>query len=120
VIFLDDGDMVVLTSEGVRITGIDGIPVHKDVRTVSWNPSMAEKGGFKHFMLKEIYEQPRAIADTLVGRLSPESGKVNLEEFGMTEKEMRDIEKIFIVACGTSTTQPSWQIYDRGACEDSR
>jgi len=102
VIFLDDGDMVVLTSEGVRITGIDGIPVHKDVRTVSWNPSMAEKGGFKHFMLKEIYEQPRAIADTLVGRLSPESGKVNLEEFGMTEKEMRDIEKIFIVACGTS------------------
>ncbi len=102
VIYLDDGEMVVLSPDGVKITGSDGDPVHKDVKTVSWSPSMAEKGGFKHFMLKEINEQPRAIADTLMGRLNAESGKVNLAEFGMDEKEVQAIDKIFIVACGTS------------------
>jgi len=102
VIFLDDGEMVVLTDKGARITGLDGQPVQKDIRSVSWSPSMAEKGGYKHFMLKEIYEQPRAIADTLRGRLSMESGKVNLEEFGMKNAELKAIERIFIVACGTS------------------
>jgi glucosamine--fructose-6-phosphate aminotransferase (isomerizing) len=102
VIFLDDGEMVVLTDRGVEITRADGIPVNKEVRTVSWSPSMAEKGGFKHFMLKEIYEQPRAIADTVRGRLNAESGEVNLEEFGLTEAEIKTVEKIFIVACGTS------------------
>lgn len=102
VIYLDDGEMVILSPDGVKITGIDGAPVHKDVMTVSWSPSMAEKGGFKHFMLKEINEQPRAIADTLMGRLNAEIGKVNLAEFGIEEEEMRAIEKIFIVACGTS------------------
>ncbi len=102
VIFLDDGEMVVLTDKGARITGLDGQPVRKDIRSVSWSPSMAEKGGYKHFMLKEIYEQPRAIADTLRGRLSMESGEVNLEEFGMKNAELKAIERIFIVACGTS------------------
>ena len=102
VIYLDDGEMVILSDEGVRIMTIDGNPVHKDVKTVSWSPSMAEKGGFKHFMLKEINEQPRAIADTLMGRLNAESGKVNLAEFGMDEKEALTFEKILIVACGTS------------------
>jgi len=102
VIFLDDGEMVVLTDKGARITGLDGQPVQKDIRSVSWSPSMAEKGGYKHFMLKEIYEQPRAIADTLRGRLSMESGEVNLEEFGMKNAELKAIERIFIVACGTS------------------
>lgn len=102
VIFLDDGEMVVLTDKGARITGLDGQPVQKDIRSVSWSPSMAEKSGYKHFMLKEIYEQPRAIADTLRGRLSMESGEVNLEEFGMKNAELEAIERIFIVACGTS------------------
>lgn len=102
VIYLDDGEMVVLSLDGVKITGIDGTPIHKDVKTVSWSPSMAEKGGFKHFMLKEINEQPRAITDTLMGRLNAESGQVNLAEFGTNEEEMKAIKKIFIVACGTS------------------
>ncbi len=102
VIFLDDGEMAVLTNEGVKITGPDGTPLKKVVKTVSWSPSMAEKGGFKHFMLKEIYEQPRAIADTLRGRLNAESGEVNLEEFGLDPVMLKEIERIFIVACGTS------------------
>lgn len=102
VIFLDDGEMVVLTEGGVKITGPDGIPVQKDVKSVSWSPSMAEKGGYRHFMLKEIYEQPRAIADTLRGRFNAESGEVNLEEFGVKEEDLRAVERIFIVACGTS------------------
>jgi glucosamine--fructose-6-phosphate aminotransferase (isomerizing) len=102
VIFLDDGEMVVLTEGGVKITGPDGLPVQKDVKSVSWSPSMAEKGGYRHFMLKEIYEQPRAIADTLNGRFNAESGEVNLEEFGVKEEDLRAIERIFIIACGTS------------------
>ncbi|MEW6418694.1 MAG: glutamine--fructose-6-phosphate transaminase (isomerizing) [Nitrospirota bacterium] len=102
VIFLDDGEMVVLTEGGVKITGPDGIPVQKDAKSVSWSHSMAEKGGYRHFMLKEIYEQPRAIADTLSGRFNAESGEVNLEEFGVKEEDLRAVERIFIVACGTS------------------
>jgi glucosamine--fructose-6-phosphate aminotransferase (isomerizing) len=101
VIFLDDAEIVVLTNNGIRIT-LDGIPVQKDVKSVSWNHSMAEKGGYRHFMLKEIYEQPRAIADTLRGRFNAESGEVNLEEFGMKEEYLKTVERIFIVACGTS------------------
>jgi glucosamine--fructose-6-phosphate aminotransferase (isomerizing) len=101
VIFLDDAEIVVLTNNGIRIT-LDGIPVQKDVKSVSWSHSMAEKGGYRHFMLKEIYEQPRAIADTLRGRFNAESGEVNLEEFGMKEEYLKTVERIFIVACGTS------------------
>ena len=102
VIFLDDGDMVVMTEGGVKIIGPDGIPVQKDVKSVPWSPSMAEKGGYRHFMLKEIHEQPRAIADTLRGRFNVESGEVNLKEFGVKEEDLRAVERIFIVACGTS------------------
>jgi glucosamine--fructose-6-phosphate aminotransferase (isomerizing) len=102
VIFLEDGEMVVLTEDGVKITGLDGISIQKDVKSVSWSPLMAEKGGYRHFMLKEIYEQPRAIADTLRGRFNAESGEVNLEEFGIKEEALKTIKKIFIVACGTS------------------
>jgi len=102
VIFLDNGEMVVLTKQGVKITGIDGNPLKKEVISVSWSPSMAEKGGYKHFMLKEIYEQPRAIADTLRGRFNAGSGEVNLEEFHITEEELKAVERIFLVACGTS------------------
>jgi glucosamine--fructose-6-phosphate aminotransferase (isomerizing) len=102
VIFLGDSEMVVLTEDGIKITGLDGKPIQKDVKSVSWSPTMAEKGGYRHFMLKEIYEQPRAIADSLGGRFNAESGEVNLEEFGIKEEDLRAIERIFIVACGTS------------------
>lgn len=102
VIFLDDGEMVILTNEGIKLTGLDGVPVEKNVRTVSWSPSMAEKGGYKHFMLKEIYEQPRAVADTLRGRFNAENGEVNMDEFSLNNEEIRNINRIFIVACGTS------------------
>lgn len=102
VIFLDEGEMVVMTDDGVIVTTLDGSPIQKEVKSVPWSPSMAEKGGYRHFMLKEIYEQPRAIADTLRGRIYPESGEVNLDEFGMNEKDLKEIDKVFIIACGTS------------------
>ncbi|MDP3112610.1 MAG: glutamine--fructose-6-phosphate transaminase (isomerizing) [Thermodesulfovibrionales bacterium] len=102
VIFLDEGEMVVMTEDGVMVTTLDGLPVKKEVISVSWSPSMAEKGGYRHFMLKEIYEQPRAIADTMRGRFYPESGEVNLDEFGIDKGDLKELEKIFIVACGTS------------------
>ncbi|HTZ18332.1 MAG TPA: glutamine--fructose-6-phosphate transaminase (isomerizing) [Dissulfurispiraceae bacterium] len=102
VIFLDNNEMAVMHRDGVIITDLDGKPMNKNVVTVSWSPSMAEKGGYRHFMLKEIYEQPRAIADTIRGRIFPEKGEVSLEEFGLSAAAVRKIEKIFIVACGTS------------------
>ncbi|TAN38211.1 MAG: glutamine--fructose-6-phosphate transaminase (isomerizing) [Nitrospirae bacterium] len=102
VIFLDDGEMVVMTADGVCITRLDGSPVRKDVVTVTWSPAMAEKGGYRHFMLKEIFEQPRAVSDTIRGRFSIESGEVNIEEFGLSAGELGGIKKIFIVACGSS------------------
>lgn len=102
VVFLEDGEIALITPNGADIFGMNGTPLRKDVQTVSWNPSMAEKGGFKHFMLKEIYEQPRAIADTMRGRVNAERGDVYLEEFGLDERTVKRIEKIFIVACGTS------------------
>ncbi len=102
VIYLDDGEMVVMTDDGVVITTLEGEPIHREVVSIPWSPSMAEKGGYKHFMLKEIYEQPRAVADTLRGRFTLETGEVNLEEFGINEEEIAAINRIFIVACGTS------------------
>src|SRR5208283_3743623 len=84
------------------VTDFDGRPLHKNVSFISWSPSMAEKGGYRHFMLKEIYEQPRAIADTLQGRIFPDRGEVALEEFGLTQGDINGIDRIFIVACGTS------------------
>jgi glucosamine--fructose-6-phosphate aminotransferase (isomerizing) len=84
------------------VTTLDGRPVQKEVSIIPWTPSMAEKGGYKHFMLKEIYEQPRAIADVMRGRLNAENGEVNLEEFGITREGLAAVEKVLIVACGTS------------------
>ena len=100
--FLHDGDLAVITPAGVQLTDFDGKPVKRDVQHVTWDPIMAEKGGFKHFMLKEIYEQPRAVRDTTLGRVSEDSGKVFLEEMDVTEAELRNVEKINIAACGTS------------------
>lgn len=103
-LFLEDGEMVVITPEGFNVIRIaQGEPVaNKKPCALPFSQGMAEKGGHKHFMLKEIHEQPRAVADTIRGRLSPGAENVNLEEFGLTGKDLEDIRKVIIVACGTS------------------
>ena len=102
IFFLADGDMAVVTADGVQLTDFDGKPVVRQVQHVTWDPIQAEKGGFKHFMLKEIYEQPRAVRETTLGRVSQDSGQVFLEEMQITEAEFRSASKINIIACGTS------------------
>jgi len=102
VMFINDEEMAVITPEGVLVTTLDGADVKKEVTTITWSPSMAEKGGYRHFMLKEIFEQPRAVSDTMRGRFSLESGEVNTEEFGMSPEALNQIRKVYIVACGTS------------------
>jgi glucosamine--fructose-6-phosphate aminotransferase (isomerizing) len=100
--FLADGDLAVITKSGVQLTDFDGKPIVRQIQHITWDPIMAEKGGFKHFMLKEIYEQPRAVRDTTLGRVSLDSGKVFLEEMEITAAEFRNTKKINIAACGTS------------------
>jgi glucosamine--fructose-6-phosphate aminotransferase (isomerizing) len=102
VLFLNDDEMAVLSKEGVRLTDLSGKEISREITRVMWNPVMAEKGGYRHFMLKEIYEQPRAIMDTIRGRISQETGAIHLEEMGPAYDRLRDVKKIFIVACGTS------------------
>ena len=102
IFFLADGDLAVVTPNGVQLTDFDGKPVQRQVQHVTWDPIMAEKGGFKHFMLKEIYEQPRAVRDTTLGRVSQDTGKIFLEEIEISEGELRAASKINIIACGTS------------------
>src|SRR5512133_981390 len=97
--FLADGDLAVITPEGVKLTDFDGHPIVRHVQHVTWDPIMAEKGGFKHFMLKEIYEQPRAVRDTTLGRISQETGHVFLDEMEITEAELKSAKKINIAAC---------------------
>ncbi len=101
-IFLEDGEMVVFTTEEMRITDLAGQPLVKQSKTITWNPLLAEKGGYKHFMLKEIYEQPRAVADTIAGRLQGEEGDIYLEGLDFSDAQLQQFEKIFIIACGTS------------------
>jgi glucosamine--fructose-6-phosphate aminotransferase (isomerizing) len=101
VIFLDDGEVATLTREGVRITSLDGQAVGKDVRHVTWDPIMAEKGGYKHFMLKEIFEQPRAVLDTFRGRVVPETGEAVLE-LGKAALSLAQADRLQFVACGSS------------------
>ena len=100
--FLADGDLAVITQSGVKLTDFDGNPIERQVQHVTWDPIMAEKGGFKHFMLKEIYEQPRAVRDTTLGRVSQDTGQVFLDEMQISEAEFRAAKKINITACGTS------------------
>jgi glucosamine--fructose-6-phosphate aminotransferase (isomerizing) len=102
IFFLADGDLAVITPQGVRLMDFDGRAIQRPVQHVTWDPIMAEKGGFKHFMQKEIFEQPRAVRDTVVGRMSLDSGKVYLDEMDITEKEFQDFRDVKIVACGTS------------------
>ncbi|MFZ0594921.1 MAG: glutamine--fructose-6-phosphate transaminase (isomerizing) [Bryobacteraceae bacterium] len=100
--FLNDGDVAILSPSGVELTDFDGRTVRRQVSRVLWDPIMAEKGGFKHFMLKEIFEQPRAIKDTMLGRIGLESGRVFLDEIGIADSEFQAFEQVKIVACGTS------------------
>jgi glucosamine--fructose-6-phosphate aminotransferase (isomerizing) len=100
--FMGDGEIAILTLQGVRVVDFDNHPVTPKVQHITWDPIMAEKGGYKHFMQKEIFEQPRAVRDTLLGRISQETGKVFLDEMDITEEEFRNFREIKIVACGTS------------------
>jgi glutamine---fructose-6-phosphate transaminase (isomerizing) len=100
--FLNDGDIAVVTPEGVKLTDFKGNPITRQVQRVTWDPIMAEKGGFKHFMLKEIFEQPRAVRDTTLGRISQETGKIFLDEMQISPEEFKATKKINIAACGTS------------------
>src|SRR5210317_1193816 len=101
-IFLEDGELVVFTAEGMDITTLDGTLVEKTPKTITWSPVMAEKDGYRHFMLKEIYEQPRAIADTIAGRIREDQGEVFLEGLNLDDATLKGLERIYIVACGTS------------------
>ena len=100
--FLADGDMAILTLAGVELTDFDGRPVTRAITRILWDPIQAEKGGYKHFMLKEIWEQPRAITDTTRGRVSLDSGKVFLGEMKLADEELAAAKSISIAACGTS------------------
>src|SRR5471030_1660904 len=100
--FLADGDMAILTREGVRLTDFDGCQVHRQVQRISWNPIQAEKGGYQHFMLKEIFEQPLAVQDTTLGRVELESGRIFLDQMDIAPAEFARFRQIKIVACGTS------------------
>ena len=100
--FLVDGDIAVLSKDGVRVMDHDGKTVERKPHHVAWDPIMAEKGGYKHYMQKEIFEQPRAVRDTFIGRISQDSGKIYLGEMGLTEPQFREFKNVRIVACGTS------------------
>jgi glutamine---fructose-6-phosphate transaminase (isomerizing) len=102
VFFLGDGEVAVLTPQGVRLMDFESHAIHRPVQHVTWDPIMAEKGGFKHFMQKEIFEQPRAVRDTLLGRISQETGKVFLDQMDITEEEFRNFHNVKLIACGTS------------------
>jgi glucosamine--fructose-6-phosphate aminotransferase (isomerizing) len=102
VIFLEDHDLVVIKDGDCQILGREGQPLARPVHHITWSPAMAEKAGYKHFMQKEIFEQPRALIDTFRGRINPDLGEIILEEFTLTDQDIKRLGKIFLVACGTS------------------
>lgn len=102
VYILKDGEMAKITKNEVKITDFEGNPVSKEIFQVKWDAVAAEKGGYPHFMLKEIHEQPKALRDTMTGRLYPEKGEVKLDDIRITKEELERLRKIFIVACGTA------------------
>jgi glutamine---fructose-6-phosphate transaminase (isomerizing) len=102
VIYLEDGEMAVLEKPFPQILSSKKGKIKKEVQKITWSPVMAEKAGYKHFMQKEIFEQPQAIIDTFRGRVSPEKGEVLLPEIGLTAEGLKDIDQIHIIACGTS------------------
>jgi glutamine---fructose-6-phosphate transaminase (isomerizing) len=101
-VILEDHDVAVITRSGVDVTGVDGAPVSRTPTRILWDPILAEKGGYRHFMLKEIYEQPRAAADMLRGRVVPEGGNVVLSDINLDPEVVAGLERVVLVACGTS------------------
>ena len=102
ILALSDGDIAILTPNGVRVIDFDGRPVSRPVQHIMWDPVMAEKGGYKHFMLKEIFEQPRAVRETTVGRVNRSTGQVFLDDMGLTPQQFAQFNSIRVAACGTS------------------
>lgn len=102
VIYVEDDNVATITREGVTITDLCGNPVANEVRTVDWDAAMAERGGYEHFMLKEIHEQPRALRETMRGRLSPDMDRIELPGLNLTDDEIRKIKRIVMIACGTA------------------
>jgi len=101
-IFMEDGEVALLSFEGVKVVDIKGKEVSKEPKRIHWNPLMAEKGGYKHFMLKEIFEQPRAVIDTIRGRLSEEKGDAVFGDVHFDPNFLKKIQRINLIACGTS------------------
>ena len=103
VIFLDDLELAVLTASSRTFYSLKtGVEIFKVVKTIEWNAAMAEKGGYRHFMLKEIFEQPQSIINTVSGRIDLETGVVELPEIHLGAEDLQNIDRIFLVACGTS------------------
>ncbi len=101
-VYLEDGQIASVTADNIRLTDLDGADVAIDPVTVPWDPILAEKGGYKHFMHKEIHEQPQALADTLRGRYFEDGGKIALDDIDLDDAFLNGLERCFIVACGTS------------------
>ncbi len=102
VVILEDGEVAVVRRDGVELSTLDGQPVQREPIRILWDPILAEKGGYRHFMLKEVYEQPRAVTDTFRGRIVPESGNVVLPDVNLDPSAVREIQRIVLLACGTS------------------
>ena len=102
VIYMDDGEVAVLTPSGFSAVTSDDQEVIKEVERITWDLEMAEKGGFPHFMLKEIFEQPQSIRNAMAGRIVPETGEAHLGGVTLSDEEIRNISRIVITACGTS------------------
>ncbi len=101
-LYLDDGDVITLFAEGIRITDLEGREIEREPILVPWDPIGAEKGGYKHFMLKEIHEQPEALADTLRGRYSEDNGRITLDDIHLEDAFIQDVDRCTLIACGTS------------------
>jgi glucosamine--fructose-6-phosphate aminotransferase (isomerizing) len=101
-VFMEDGEVAILSPKGVKVLDAKAKEVQKEPKRVNWNPLMAERGGYKHFMLKEIHEQPRAVIDTIRGRLSEEKGDIILEDARLDPSDLKRIQRIYLIACGTS------------------
>ncbi|MEK7797283.1 MAG: glutamine--fructose-6-phosphate transaminase (isomerizing) [Nitrospirota bacterium] len=102
VVFLEDGDIAALSENGLAVKDADGKPVTRTVTRIAWDAAAAEKGGYPHFMLKEIHEQPQVILDTMRGRYTYEQGEADLPDIGLTPEQFAAVDRIWIVACGTS------------------
>ena len=102
VVYLDDGEMVVITRDGYRVRDLDALEIPKEVNLIEWDLATIERGGFEHFMLKEIFEQPQSLRNTLSGHLLEDEGTSRLEGLNLTNDELKQIDHIIITACGTS------------------